>query len=260
MKEELEKLRRLIRQVRNPVPALLDHFGLCSAPYRLTTRDGTTIEIRPRTGDLFGFYEIVLRGDYFLSGQRLAVGQTVVDVGANIGCFTVSAAKMVGPSGHVFAIEPERSTFRQLQRNVECNKLKNVTALQMAVGAAEGEIILHAHPNRLFSSIYEEVNGQTISIGTEQRVPVTTLAALMDRYQIWRCHYLKLDCEGAEHDIVDSMHPAMVARIDGITMEVHKVPGRDGDVLRQRLAALGLSRIGSATLPFYVHAAGCEPQ
>jgi len=249
--EELVKFRRLLAQVRNPVPAVLDRLGLRSKPYPMTTRDGTVMEIRPGTGDFFGFYEILLRGDYFASDQRLAPGQTVIDVGANIGCFTVAAARRVGPTGHVYAFEPEESTFRQLQRNIEMNGLTNVTALRMAVGSSEGEIVLHADTNRLFSSIYAEVNGRATTHGTEQRVPVITLDRLMTEHGITGCQYLKLDCEGAEHNIMAAMTDETARRIEGITMEVHKVPGHDGQTLGLRLAALGFERVGTSTLPHY---------
>jgi FkbM family methyltransferase len=208
------------------------------------------MELRPGTGDLFGFFEIVLRGDYFSGGQRIEHGQTVIDIGANIGCFTVTAARRVGPSGHVLAIEPEESTFLQLQRNIELNQLRNVTALRLAVGSSEGEIVLHGDPNRLFSSIYSTVNGRAIG-GAAQRVPVTTLGNLLATYGISRCHYLKLDCEGAEHDIVASMSSEVAERVEAITMEVHKVPGHDGTTLGRSLEALGYKRVGSSTLPFY---------
>lgn len=74
MKEELVKLQRLVAQVRNPLPAVFDRLGLRSKPYAMATHDGTVMEIRPSTGDFFGFYEIVLRGDYFAGGQTPAPG------------------------------------------------------------------------------------------------------------------------------------------------------------------------------------------
>jgi len=250
MIEMVSKLQRLVSTVENPWPAVFDRLGLRRTPYVLATNNGPSIEIRPRTGDFFGYYEIVLRGDYFAAGQKLATGDTVIDVGANIGCFAVSAARLVGPNGRVFAIEPELSTFRQLQRNIEINGLKNVTALHLALAGRDGEIVLNADANRLFSSIYRSVNGRETG-GSVQRVAAMTLDRLMEQQGIDRCHFLKLDCEGAEHDIVASLSPETAARVDGITMELHKVPGHDSAILHQRLLDLGFRRIGSATLPCY---------
>ena len=250
MMAEMDKVFALLAGVRNPVPALLDRIGLLRRPYILRLRNGTPFELRPRAGDLFGFYEIMLRRDYLASGQWLGPGATVIDVGANVGCFSVLAAQIVGPTGRVFALEPEVSTYRQLLRNIELNRLTNVTPLQLAIGGRQGIVTLHADPNALFSSMYSNVNGREIR-GTDRSVEMTTLDAIMDKFQIERCDYLKLDCEGAEHDIIAAMAGTTAARIAQITLEVHKVPGCDGDTLASNLKQLGYYRIGTSTLPFY---------
>jgi len=249
---ELKKLVALLSAVRNPGPAILDRLHLRHGAYRLHLRNGQIVELRPQMGDFFGFYEIMLRGDYLASGQWLGTGATVIDVGANIGCFSVLAAQIVGPSGRVFAIEPEESTYRQLLRNIELNRLTNVTPLNLAIGATQGVITLHSDANRLFSSVFSSVNGREVQ-GKDQEVHMTTLEALMDGNNIRRCDYLKLDCEGAEHSIVANMSHATAQRIPQITLEVHKVPGSDGQMLRKRLENLGYQRIRSSPLPFYAH-------
>ncbi|MDO8450871.1 MAG: FkbM family methyltransferase [Rhodoferax sp.] len=250
MSSNLQKITELVLGVHNPVVAVLDRLGLRRSPYILRLRNGHVMELRPKTGDLFGFYEIVLRRDYFAAGQVIKPGATVIDVGANIGCFTITAAKLAGPTGRVIAIEPEESTYQQLLGNIKLNKLDNVTALRLAVGATEGEILLHSDPNRLFSSVFSSVNGRPIG-GSDQRVPMVTLDSLMDKYRIERCDYLKLDCEGAEHEIVANMSFATASRVAQITMEVHKVPGCDSEILTSRLENFGYQRIGTSTLPFY---------
>lgn len=251
MRSELQKLIYLLSGVSNPLPAGLDRLGWRRKPYVLRVREsGDLVELRPQSGDLFGFYEIMLRKDYFSAGQTLRPGDTVIDIGANIGCFSVLAAKIVGPTGHVYAVEPEESTYRQLIRNIELNRLANVTPLKLAVGDTEGSITLHADTNRLFSSIFASVNGHVVK-GEDQEVQVTTLEKLMNAHGIERCDYLKLDCEGAEHRIVASLSEPAAGRIDQITMELHKVPGFTGEALTRRLDDLGYARVGDSTLPFY---------
>ncbi len=254
MNDQLTKMVALTSAVKNPAMAVLDRMGLRRSPYQLHLRNEQVMELRPKTGDLFGFYEIVVRRDYFAGGQILAPGATVIDVGANIGCFSITAAKMVGPTGRVIAVEPEASTYKQLLRNIELNHLDNVIPLRLAVGAKDGEIVLHSDPNRLFSSVFSSVNGRPIK-GVDQRVTLVTLDALMDKFDVAQCDYLKLDCEGAEHEIVASMSNATAQRVRQITMEVHKVPGFDGQTLKARLESLGYERVGVSTLPFYRHAA-----
>lgn len=255
--ERIRKLRLLATRVVNPLPTLADRFGIRTSPYRLKLRSGIAIEIRPRVGDLFGFYEILLREDYFSSGQTLAPGDTVVDVGANIGCFALAASKRVGARGRVFAVEPDLATYRQLVRNIELNGVANITPLQVAIADIEGTALLRTADNRLFSSFHSSVNGQEIA-GKEQEVKVTTLGGLFATHRIERCHYLKLDCECAEHQIVASLTSAMASRIDQITMEIHRVPGHEFRNLDERLRRLGFGRAGEETLAFYRRRGGEE--
>lgn len=250
MIDYLTKIISLASAVKNPAFAIMDRIGVRRSPYQLRLRNGQVMELRPGTGDLFGFYEIVLRRDYFASGQLLSSGATVIDVGANIGCFSILAAKIVGPSGRVIAIEPEESTYQQLLKNIELNRLNNVIPLRLAVGARDGEITLHSGPNRLFSSVFSSVNGHLVG-GADQCVPLLTLESLMNKYDVKQCDYLKLDCEGAEHEIVASLSDAVAKRVPQITMEVHKVPGFDGQTLRAQLETHGYQRVGASTLPFY---------
>ena len=121
------------------------------------------------------------------------------------------------------------------------------------MGANDGETFLNADPNHLFSSMYSSVNGHTFE-GQRQRVEITTFDSLMTKFGIAHCDYLKLDCEGAEHDIFGSMSLATAKRIGQITMEVHKIPDHSNETLEKSITALNYRRIGDSTLPFYVRA------
>lgn len=248
---EFQKLLALISSVKNPTAALADKLRLRRSPYTLRLRNGVSMELRPRAGDLFGFYEILLRMDYLAGGQTIAPGDTVIDVGANIGCFTVLASRMAGPAGRVIAVEPEESTYRQLLRNISLNHLENVIPLRRAVGAKRKTVTLHSGGNKLFSSLFTSVDGHGLSGADQQQVQMTTLDEIMDQYRIPRCDYLKLDCEGAEHEIFGEMSAATAQRLSQITMEVHEIPGHDRHTLKESLARLGFQRMGGSAVPFY---------
>ena len=98
---------QLFRETRNPVPIVLDRMSLARAPYCMQTKDGLRFELRPQRGDRFGFYEVLVRGDYTRFGQTIAPGATVIDIGANVGCFSILAARLAGPQGRVIAVEPD---------------------------------------------------------------------------------------------------------------------------------------------------------
>jgi FkbM family methyltransferase len=64
---------------------------------------------------------------------RLNAGDTFLDVGSNLGIFTIFAAKAVGPHGTVVACEPETNAHNRLQKNIEINQLNNVRLLKLAL-------------------------------------------------------------------------------------------------------------------------------
>ena len=76
--------------------------------------------------------------------------QTVLDVGANVGQFTVAVAKMF-PGVRIHSFEPVPECFMNLQKNV--SKLKNVSVYQLALGDTEGESVCHVNSHSQSSSI-----------------------------------------------------------------------------------------------------------
>src|SRR5271165_5329770 len=70
-------------------------------------------------------------------------GSVFVDVGANIGWFTMIGSRLTGPKGHVFAIEPDPRNCDILSRNIAHNGCGNVTIYPIAAGAADGKSFLY---------------------------------------------------------------------------------------------------------------------
>jgi FkbM family methyltransferase len=229
----------LIRLAKNPHQLVLDRLGWRTRPYTILLRNGLRMELRPKRGDRYTFYEAVIRGDYTAHGQLVPSGGTVIDVGANIGCFTLLAARAVGPTGRVFAVEPNSATFRQLQHNISINGLRNVTAVRAAIGGSVGRVSLHSSSISLFCSTYKSVNDVTIS-GEVEQVQMTTLLQFMEENGIAHCDYLKLDCEGSEYDILNDLPAGMVSEI---SVEFHRVNGARPFYTAQRLSESGFYRV-----------------
>jgi len=75
--------------------------------------------------------------------QKLLVkNMTVVNIGANIGYYTLIAAHAVGPNGRVYAFEPEPTNYKILVKNIEVNAYKNVIPIQAAVSDKQGTLKL----------------------------------------------------------------------------------------------------------------------
>jgi FkbM family methyltransferase len=124
---------------------------------------------------------------------------TFIDVGANMGLYTLFAARKVGPHGVVVAIEPSSREFARLKAHIELNRLANVRLLQVAVSNCRGEADLlvateeKSGHNTLGAFGYDSVTPQ----GNE-RVPVERLDDIVQQEELQRVDVIKMDIEGAE--------------------------------------------------------------
>ncbi|MEW5728726.1 MAG: FkbM family methyltransferase [Pseudomonadota bacterium] len=144
-----------------------------------------------RSLDLYGEYG---EAEVALFRQLVRPGAVVVEAGANIGTLTLPLARMVGPAGHVVALEPQRLIHQVLCANLALNAVENVTALRAAAGASAGVLRVPAISYR------SKVNFGGVAAGTEEgeACPVTTIDAL----GLSACAFIKIDVEGAEAEVV----------------------------------------------------------
>ncbi|HAT35515.1 MAG TPA: FkbM family methyltransferase [Rhodospirillaceae bacterium] len=152
-----------------------------------------------RSLELYGEYN---GGEAKFLMQLLRPGDTVVEVGANIGSHTIPIAEAVGPKGHVVAFEPQRGVFQLLCANVGLNGLDQIQPLQFAIGKQPGKARM-LRPNYRKSG-----NFGSISIGEQpgatnpsdyESVIVGTLDNML---KLESCRLLKVDCEGMELDVL----------------------------------------------------------
>ena len=132
--------------------------------------------------------------------RMLKKGDTFVDVGANVGYFTLIAASLVGNEGRVIAFEPDPVTFSYLEKNVRLNGLDNVTLVQKAASNESGTLQLFiAAENKGDHRIYQTDEGRT-AIDVE--------AVSLDDYfdgDPRPLNVVKIDTQGAEGVILDGM-------------------------------------------------------
>jgi len=100
---------------------------------------GIWLELNPRTGPCY------LRGDVeeeiqMIVAERLRGSMVFYDLGANIGLFTLLAARLVGPNGRVFSFEPDAWVASRLRKNVARNGFENVTVIEAGVWSKSGAV------------------------------------------------------------------------------------------------------------------------
>ena len=124
----------------------------------------------------------------------LPVGGAFLDVGAHAGYFSLLASNRVGPSGRVFAIEPNPRTFATLERHLTQNAVSNVHAVMCGLAGADGVLALHLPPSQL------DYNATMLPRAgwTRTEVPVRRLDDCVREWKINRIDLMKIDVEGAE--------------------------------------------------------------
>lgn len=222
---------------RTPIALTIDSLNLKRRPLVAVSADGIKLRLNPSCGESFTFYENLVRRDYLANGISLRPGDTVVDIGANIGSFTVLAAKVVGPGGRVISFEPVAETFARLEENVALNGYGNVECRRAAIDDQEGTLTLVVDPKSAWSGAYSDLGGNRSTI--TQTAPCLTLERVFRDHDLRRINLLKVDCEGSEYGIFESLSRDLAARIDQIAMEVHPIESRSGEQLRENLRALG---------------------
>jgi FkbM family methyltransferase len=147
----------------------------------------------------------------------------VVDVGAHIGFYTLAAAKGVGPEGRVIAFEPNPVARAQLEFNIDLNRCRNVEVLAVAVGAREGEAILHVPQSE--DTSWSSLSARSFEEGDPVPVRVVDLDSVVSARSL-RPTFVKIDVEGFELDVIDGMagvlagaRPVVLCEVSGDTAE-----------------------------------------
>ena len=175
-----------------------------------------------------------------LFAESIQPGMTVIDIGANIGLYTVIAGNRSGPMGRVFAFEPEPHNMDYLKKNIEANTLSaTVTAVADALSNHDGQSLLHLHrTNKGRHSLvdYQDTN-DTITVRT------TTLDAFLHTHSTERVAVIKIDVEGAEGFVLDGMqqtlrthHPVLFFEFFPLAL---RASGHDPHAVLSTLADLG---------------------
>lgn len=203
-------------------------YGFSSQnPLVFKTRNGVLVEVPSRL--LHTFKEIFMEEGY-LAGLEKKPGPrpVILDIGANAGYFSLFAVSTFDGAS-VLAYEPIPGNYRQLLRNADLNSSRRISCFPLAVAGHCGEISLVFDNTDSFttSATVLPVNS---GANDSMRVECVDLKKIFDDHRLEKCDLLKLDCEGAEYDILYSCPDAYLKRIDQIAMEVHKGEGENMNI------------------------------
>lgn len=175
-------------------------------------------------------------------------GGTFLDVGANIGYFTLLASRWVGATGRVFAFEPVTSTHARLRRNIALNEASNVIPIQMGAASASGRAEIALEDDAGHSHL---VSGGNTG-NRQETITLTTVDAFVASKGLQRVDVLKIDVEGADFEVLRGavttlrrfqpvvlMEVELISRfgatVDDVRLFLDGV-GYDGELIRHRSA------------------------
>jgi FkbM family methyltransferase len=178
---------------------------------------GLWLELNPRTGQHYLHGEVEPAIQEILV-ERLKPGMVFYDLGANIGFFTLLAARLVGGKGKVFSFEPDPEIAGRLRRNIEQNAFTNVTVVEAGIWSASGNVNFVAadlsSPDR---GVGKFVEGKGALAGKP-----TQCVALDDFVQsVPPPDAIKCDIEGAEIEAFRGAKELLQARHPLILCEMH---------------------------------------
>jgi FkbM family methyltransferase len=149
--------------------------------------------------------------------EQLKEGMTFLDVGANIGFYTLLAAKRVGESGTVISMEADPDVFAILMQNIQSNSLSNVHALNGAAYRSCDRVRLgRAIASSWYTGLYYQNATQWIEVDSY------TLDSLRSRFGIRPIDMVKIDVEGAEAEVLEGMTCILHEDRPKLLVEVHR--------------------------------------
>jgi len=153
--------------------------------------------------------------------ENISNGDVVIDIGANIGDYTLIASKKVGSSGKVLAFEPLPETFSILKRNLQLNEVEHCLSFQKAVGEKPGMANLYkSNASGTMGHLDSSLNGQNLIKKNETEV--VTIDEVLSSNHIENVSMMKIDVEGFEHEVLlGCLQSFKESKIKKILCEVH---------------------------------------
>jgi FkbM family methyltransferase len=192
--------------------------------FRFKTEDAIGRQIFRR-----GIYEQSLT-EFMARHVKLAAGDVALDIGANIGWYSVVLDALAPAGVDIFAFEPDPLNFRLLTENVAANTSR-VQPIQTALSSGEGRMSLHLYPAKNLG----RHSLLPINAGHSVEVDVTSVDAFLNTRAIApaRVRFVKMDVEGYEYQVLQGMKsvlaqcPLILAEFSPTYMRQCSIPVRD---------------------------------
>jgi FkbM family methyltransferase len=158
-------------------------------------------------------------------------GETVIDIGAHIGRYTITSSKQVGNTGKVVAIEADPDNFELLKRNIALNNLTNVLPLNYAVFSTRTRMKLYEQST---SAKYNSLMlARAAKTKNYVEVEADTLDSILKLNRVNQVNWIKIDVEGAEFEVLKGSTRTLSSENVSLFIEIHNIddPSHYGNIV-----------------------------
>lgn len=192
-----------------------------------------TMSLRPLSYDLYVLAEVFLEQVYAPQAVQIRGPEVVVDLGANIGAFSLWAAGKWKP-GRIVAVEMDEQNYRLFEKNMRLNQMDDTVMLvKAAIWDVNGRVGIRRHG-------FNHGMNQAISDPSLADIPAITLEKLMEMTGVKKVDVLKMDIEGAEGRLFCPANEMIFAESVGYLMaELHPTRGTEVEKITRYLHGIG---------------------
>jgi FkbM family methyltransferase len=207
---------KLKKEIKNWKIPILHYFGLRKKEDIVEFKNGVRCIIRNKS-DSIAFLEVFfLNTNDWIEEFKIKEKDIVVDIGAHVGYFSIYSS-INAKNGKIFAFEPYSKSFEVLKKNLEINQITNVIPQNLGVTKESGTSTLYFKKNyAIGNSIYKNTDSDS-----NIEIKTISLQDIIKNNSLQRINILKLDCEGAEYQILLNLDHQTLEKIDKIVSEIH---------------------------------------
>lgn len=183
--------------------------------------DDVTMRVNPKRDGLWYHFANAdvtwksVRSDFQrVMEDQLSKGDTVIDIGAHLGYFSLMGRREVGPEGAIYAFEPHPESFELLSRNISDNKFSNITVENELLAESRNEILLDDSDKSIRATISQKDSG------TGHKMMSLPFDEYAKKHKV-KPDFVKMNAEGAELSIIKGMNKVLADTHPYLLMEVH---------------------------------------
>ena len=204
---------KAIKTIKNWNLYLLLYLGLLGGNPIFIFRNNFKVKIRADQTDFYVLTNVWLLEEYDNKKIQIKKDDVIIDIGAHIGLFTIYVSQFCNDC-RIYCYEPIKENYDLLVDNIKLNNIKNTTIYQKDVTDKSSIVRIFLNQDNAAHSIFTESNKY-------EDIESISLKDIFDSNKIQKCDLLKLDCEGSEYIILNSLPDFYFQRIKKIVMEYH---------------------------------------